>query len=173
LRKRKLEALILPITVALILLADQISKSLVARWLGEGQSWDAAPWLAPIFSITRVTNTGAAFGMFPGLNSLFIVVNVIVIVAILIYHYRYLPDGQALVRIALSLQLGGAVGNLVDRVRQGFVLDFLDLNFWPLRSWPIFNVADSCIVTGVVVLTLLMLWEERREQDSQRVAADG
>ncbi len=173
LRRRNLEALILPITVTLVVLADQISKFLVARYLGEGQSWDAAPWLAPVFSITRVTNTGVAFGMFPGLNTLFVVVNLIVVGAILVYHYRYLAGGQVLARVALSLQLGGAVGNLVDRIRQGFVVDFFDLNFWPLRRWPVFNVADTSIVTGVALLTLLMLWEERLEQNSQRVAADG
>jgi signal peptidase II len=162
----------LPVAVALVLLTDQVSKFFVTAWLGRGQSWDIVPWLVPIFRITHVTNTGVAFGLFPRGGDFFIVVAAIVIVAILIY-YRHLPDGQWPVRVALGLQLGGAVGNLVDRLRQGFVVDFIDLNFWPLHNWPVFNLADGSIVSGVVLLTLLMLWEERRERDRQRVAADG
>ena len=142
-------------------------------WLEEGQSWDIAPWLAPFFRITYVTNTGAAFGLFPEWGDFFLVVAAIVIVVI-IFYYWHLQDGQWLVRIALGLQLGGAIGNnLVDRLRQGFVVDFIDLNFWPLRDWPIFNLADTSVVVGVAVLALVMLWEERRKQDRQRVAEDG
>ena len=97
----------------------------------------------------------------------------VVIVAIIVY-YRYLSDGQWLMRVALGLQLGGAIGNnLIDRPRQGYVVDFIDLNFWPLHNWPIFNLADTAVVSGVTVLALVMLWEERREQDRQRVAEDG
>lgn len=162
----------MPATVVLVLLVDQVSKFLVTARLWEGQSWDIAPWLAPIFRITYVTNTGVAFGLFPGGGDFFIVVAAIVVVAILVY-YRHLPDGQWSVRMALGLQLGGATGNLVDRLRQGFVVDFIDFNFWPLHNWPVFNLADSSIVAGVTLLALLMIWEERREQEKQRVAADG
>ena len=91
----------------------------------------------------------------------------------IILYYRHLPDGQRLARIALGLQLGGAVGNLVDRLRQGFVVDFIDLNFWPLHDWPVFNLADGSIVAGVTLLALLMLWEERRDRDGQQQAAGG
>ena len=77
-------------------------------------------------------------------------------------------------RAALGLQLGGTIGNnLVDRLRQGFVVDFIDLSFWPLHEWPLFNLADASIVTGVALLALLMLWEERRELAKQQAAADG
>jgi signal peptidase II len=74
--------------------------------------------------------------------------------------------------VALGLQLGGASGNLIDRLRfGGSVLDFIDLNFWPLRRWPVFNVADSSIVVGVTLLTLLMLWAEWREERASRELA--
>lgn len=159
----------MPATAALVLLVDQASKYLVITRLGEGQSWDIAPWLAPLFRITHVTNTGAAFGLFPQLGDFLVVIAAIVVVAIFIYQ-RHLPDGQWLVRVALGLQLGGAVGNnLVDRLRRGSVVDFIDLNFWPLREWPVFNVADTSIVTGVFLLALWMLWEERRERLEQIV----
>lgn len=163
----------MPAVAALVLLVDQVSKHLVATRLAEGQSWNIVPWLAPVFRITHVTNTGAAFGLFPGWGGFFIIVAAVVIVAIILYH-RHLPDGQLLVRVALGLQLGGAIGNnLVDRLRQGFVVDFIDLSFWPLHKWPLFNLADASIVTGVTLLALLMLWEERRELSGQQAAADG
>ena len=155
--------LVVPGMAILILVVDQVSKHLVRTNLPVGQSWTIAPWLAPIVQITHVTNTGAAFGLLPGLSVVFAVVAVVVIVAILFYH-RHLPQGQGLTRLALGLQLGGATGNLIDRLRfGGTVVDFLDVNFWPLRDWPVFNVADSSIVTGVTLLALQMLWEERQE----------
>lgn len=158
--------------MTVVLFIDQVSKFLVAARLQEGQSWDISPWLTPIFRLTYVKNTGAVFGLFPGASNFFVIVSVIVIGALLIY-YRQLPDGQLLVRIALGLQLGGAVGNLVDRLRHGFVIDFIDLNFWPMHNWAVFNLADSSIVAGVILLSLLMLWEEWREQSGQRMAAHG
>lgn len=167
-KRLKRDILVLPVAAALVVLVDQISKHLVATGLREGQSWGIAPWLAPIFRITHVTNTGVAFGLFPGWGDFFIVVAAAVVVAIVVYYW-HLPDGQWLVRVALGLQLGGAVGNLVDRLRYSFVVDFIDLNFWPLHKWPIFNLADSSIVAGVALLALLMMWEERRERSEQRM----
>jgi len=155
----------------IVLLVDRVSKHLVAERLVEGQSWNIAPWLSPIFRITYATNTGAAFGLFPGRNNFFVAIAVIVIVAIVIYH-RYLPDGQWMMRVALGLQLGGAMGNLVDRVCAGSVVDFIDLNFWPLREWPVSNLADISIVTGTILLALLMLWEEWLERNKQQMTVE-
>ena len=171
-KRRRRDILVLPAIAALVVLVDQFSKHFVTVWLGEGQSWDIVPWLAPVFRITHVTNTGAVFGLLPGWSDFFTVIAAIVIVVIIVY-YRQIPDGQWLARAALGLQLGGAIGNLVDRLRQGFVVDFVDLNFWPLHNWPVFNLADASIVTGVTLLALLMVWEEWREWDRQRAAADG
>lgn len=171
-RQSKRDILILLAIAAFVVLVDQITKYLVMALLEEGQSWVIVPWLAPIFRITHVTNTGVAFGLFPGVGRFFAVVPTVVVVTILIYSW-YLPDQQWLMRLALGFPLGGAIGNLTDRLRQGFVVDFIDLNFWPLHEWPVFNLADSSIVAGVVLLALLMLWEERREQDGRRMLEDG
>ncbi|MDY6877847.1 MAG: signal peptidase II [Chloroflexota bacterium] len=171
-KQRTRDILILLATAALVLLADQASKYFVVARLGEGQSWEVIPWLTPFFRITYVTNTGVAFGLFPQWGNFFIVVAAIVIVVIVLY-YHYLPDGQWLTRLSLGLQLGGAIGNLVDRLRQGFVVDFIDLSFWPLHNWPIFNLADTAVVAGVTVLALVMLWEEWREQGKQRATEGG
>ncbi len=167
-KRLKLDDLLLPATTAVILFVDQVSKHLVTTWLKEGQCWDVAPWLTPILRLTHVTNTGAAFGLFPRWGNLFVVVAALVILMIVVYYWN-LSDGQWLVRIALGLQLGGALGNLIDRLRWGFVVDFIDLNFWPLHNWPVFNLADASIVAGVVLLGLLMMWEEQRGRGEHRI----
>jgi signal peptidase II len=153
---------------ALVVFVDQLSKYLVMAWLEEGQSRAIVPWLAPVFHITPVTNTGVAFGMFPGAGRVFAIVPAIVAMAILIYGWQ-LPDEQWLMRMVLGFPLGGATGNLVDRLRQGFVIDFIDLSFWPMRDWPICNLADGAIVAGVGMLALLILWEERHVRDERQM----
>ena len=168
-KRIKLELWIMPTTALLILIADQITKYLVATQLAEGQSVDLIPWLAPVFSITHVTNTGVAFGMLQGLGSLFAIAHVIAAVVIILYSRR-LPPGQWALRLALGLALGGSVGNLIDRVRQGYVVDFFDVNFWPLQNFPVWNVADSSIVVGVALMIGLLLWEERQERLKHQAA---
>jgi signal peptidase II len=172
LKRIKLELLILPVTAALILIADQITKYLVATQLEVGQSVDLIPWLAPVFSITHVTNTGVAFGMLQGMGTVFAIAHVVAAVAIILYARR-LPPGQWALRLALGLALGGAVGNLIDRVRQGYVVDFFDVNFWPLQNFPVWNVADNSIVVGVALMICLLMWEERQERLKQQAAEGG
>jgi signal peptidase II len=159
---------------ALVVVADQITKYLVATRLAEGESWIIATWLRPIVQVTHVTNTGVAFGLFPKLGGLFTLVAVGVVIFIFLYQ-RSLPQAMSspvlwLMRVALGLQLGGAIGNnLIDRPRQGFVVDFIDLNFWPMRDFAVFNVADSSIVVGVIILALVIVLEERRERAAPQV----
>jgi signal peptidase II len=161
----------LPLVAALVLLADQATKHLVRTNVRPGQSLPLARWLTPVLQITHVTNTGAAFGLFPEWGQILIAIAVVVIAA-LVWYYFQLPDGQWLMHAALGLQLGGASGNLIDRLRfGGSVVDFIDLNFWPLRRWPVFNIADSSIVVGVTLLTLLMMWEEYRGEHAERQLA--
>lgn len=159
----------MPATAALILVADQITKYLVATQLEVGQSVDLIPWLAPVFSITHVTNTGVAFGMFQGLGSLFAIAHIIAAVVIILYSRR-LPPGQRALQLALGLALGGSIGNLIDRIRQGYVVDFFDVNFWPLQDFPVWNVADNSIVVGVALMIGLLMWEERQERLKQQAA---
>ncbi len=124
-----------------------------------GQTRDLLPWLAPLIRLTYVSNTGAVFGLFPGQSDLFMVVAIVVAILILIY-YRHLPSEQMGLRVVLGLQMGGALGNLIDRIVRGSVVDFLDFNFWPLQNWAIFNLADASIVSGVVLLAMIMLAEQ-------------
>ena len=156
---------------ALVVLADQVTKHVVRVSLSQGESLALVPWLGSLFRVTYVTNSGAAFGLFPDRSHVFIIVAVVVIVILIVYYLQW-SEGQWLVQLALGLQLGGAIGNLIDRLRfDGHVIDFIDLSFWPLRRWPVFNIADSSIVIGVVLLTLMMFWEEWHEDRTNRQLA--
>jgi len=151
---------------ALILTADQISKVWVVQNLPFGSPFDPIPWLRPLLSFTYVTNTGVAFGLFPQLGDVFTFLAAAVIVAILLFQ-RSLPPEDWATHLALGLQVGGALGNLLDRIFRGSVVDFLDVNFWPFAQWPVFNFADSAIVVGVGILLLNTLWLEQQASATQ------
>ncbi|NLA27557.1 MAG: signal peptidase II [Firmicutes bacterium] len=137
------------LVVAAVVAADQFSKYLVASRMDVGQS---IPVIKGFLAITYVRNPGAAFGMFPYRTVIFIIVTLIVI-GMIIYYYRVLPEGHTLLRLGLALQLGGALGNLIDRVRSVYVIDFIDIKFFP----PVFNLADTSIVFGVIIF-LFVFW---------------
>lgn len=158
---------ILLTVTALTLIADRVTKIVVANSFSLYETRDPPiAFLRHVFSFTYTTNTGAAFGLFPDHGIVFVIIAFAVVAAI-IYYYRHLPVGYYLVRLALGLQLGGALGNLIDRLRQGYVIDFVDFNFWPLQDWAVFNVADSAIVVGVCLLAIVMLREDIYEQDTK------
>ena len=132
---------------------DQLTKALVLQYLPLGASWTVWPPLARLVQFTFVTNTGAAFGMFPQFGNIFMIVAILVIGGIILF-FHHLPTGNGWIRVSLGLQLGGALGNLLDRINHGYVVDFMDIGFWP-----IFNVADLSIVCGVSILAYF-LWDE-------------
>ena len=162
------QRLVLFLVAAAVILVDHVSKLFIETQLPLNQSWAPIPELSHLFQFTHVSNTGAAFGLFPSGSLAFGLVAAVVAVFIVIYNYQ-LPAGHFWLRLALGLQLAGALGNLIDRVRQGHVTDFLD--FGP---WPVFNLADTSIVAGVVILGLLMLQEikEEREMRERALAAE-
>lgn len=140
-----------------IIALDQLSKMIIEARLPLYQSWAPIPAIAPFFRISHVSNTGSAFGLFPGGSPIFAWAAVLVSIVILVYNYRMPPTSIGL-RLALGLQLGGALGNFIDRMRIGHVTDFLD--FGP---WPVFNVADTSVVAGAVLLAWLF-WQEDKKQ---------
>ncbi len=142
----KLRGLVLPAIALVVLIADQASKAWVLENIPLNTTLDLFPPLGAIFLLTHITNAGAAFGLFPQLSIVFTFVALAVSFAIVWYH-RSIPAGQWLVRISLGLQLGGAIGNLIDRLRFGYVIDMLYLRFVP-----VFNIADTAIVSGVALL---------------------
>ncbi len=141
-----------------IILVDQFTKYLIEQSLGLFEVWAPIPAIEPFFRIMHATNQGTAFGFFPQGASLFALMALIVSGAIIYYNHT-LPAGNRWLRVALGLTLGGALGNLIDRLRLGHVTDFLD--FGP---WPVFNVADMAIVGGAIVLGWLVLQESRHEK---------
>jgi signal peptidase II len=117
--------------------------------------WD---WLAPYARIVYWHNSGAAFGLGQNLSTIFAVLAVIVGGAIIIY-YPQIPIKDWPLRIALAMQFGGAMGNLIDRLTIGFVTDFISVG-----NFPVFNVADSSVTVGVAVLIIGMWIQDRREK---------
>jgi signal peptidase II len=134
---------------ALVVILDQITKRLAEDRLREQRS---VPVVDDILRLTYVQNRGAAFGLLQDQTAFFVLVGILVI-GVIAASYRYLPRSGFLLHLALGLQLGGAIGNLIDRVRQGYVVDFVDFGY-RANWWPVFNVADSAIVVGVALLAL-------------------
>ena len=141
--------LILPI--GLVFSLDQITKAVVRHNLLLRESFPRDGF----FRITHTSNTGGAFGIFPD-QTIFLIVASFVGIAILLLIYRGHHFPRFPLRLSLGLQLGGALGNLIDRVRMGQVTDFFDVG-----SWPIFNVADSSIVIGIAIVAWLFLFAGR------------
>ena len=140
--------------VALVVVAlDQVSKFFIRANMIPGQSIPEEGF----FRITYVTNVGGAFGILSNQAFLITLTAIVGIAAILIYA-RYPLFNRMLVRVALGLLLGGAVGNLIDRIRFGEVVDFIDVG-----AWPVFNLADSAIVVGVIIIIFYLLFLARRE----------
>jgi signal peptidase II len=139
----------------LTILVDQLTKWVIVRNLDYGETWTLVKALENVFDLTYTRNTGAAFGLAQDFSNLFLLIAVIVVGAI-VYYYRRLPKGVWWIRVALGLQMGGALGNALDRVVRGYVVDFFHFHFWP-----IFNIADSAIVLGVVLLVIVLWWQDR------------
>ncbi len=132
----------------MIFAADQVSKWAVITSLPLGAS---RPVIGSVLSLTHTHNTGGAFSLFQARNGIFIVVACIAIVALLLAYHRYHKASLG-VSAALALALGGAIGNVTDRVRFGYVIDFFDIHVWP-----IFNIADSAISVGIIILAIGLL----------------
>ena len=138
--------------ILLIIITDQLTKFIVLKNLQVGES---LPIIKNVFHISLVCNKGIAFGLFsqaktPAFIWIFYI-SVIIIVFIFAFYKKFFHRGKS-TQVFLSLILGGAIGNLIDRIRLGFVIDFLDF-----RIWPVFNIADSAITIGTVLLVLQIL----------------
>ena len=142
-----------------IVILDQVTKSLVRTNLAEGEMWSPWAWLLPYIRVVHIQNSGAAFGMLPGLSMVFTILSIVVVIAIL-YFFPRIPRQDWVLRLALCLQFGGALGNLLDRLYQGYVTDFVSV-----MSFAVFNVADACISIGVTIL-ILDIWFKEKKKDS-------
>lgn len=150
----------------LIVVLDQWSKHLVQSSLEVGESWVPIEGLGDYLRVVHWHNTGAAFGILPQASMIFTVVAIIVATVILIYWPRVPAKNWAL-RLALAMQLGGALGNLTSRLIDGVVTDFIAVG-----SFPVFNVADSSISVGVAVLLIATWIEERRARETEGASVE-
>ena len=130
-----------------VLALDQATKALLTPWLSVRPS---VPVLPGFFHLTLVHNTGVAFGLFQGYGLWVTLATLAVLAAVVRSSVR---KGQGtLTLVCLGLIVGGALGNLADRLRLGAVVDFLDVRFFDVRFWPVFNIADSCVTVGAILL---------------------
>ena len=154
--------------IAVVIVAlDQWTKSLVRANVPMGGSWlpDSWEWISPYARIVHWYNTGAAFGMFKEASMVFTVLAFIVI-GLILYYYPQVEKADWSLRIAMSMQLGGATGNLIDRLTIGHVTDFISVG-----NFPVFNVADASITVGASVLFLGIIIMEQAERKKKQESA--
>jgi signal peptidase II len=158
--------ILVAVVAVIVFVLDRITKIAVESNLAPGASIDVAgQWIR----ISHVTNSGAAFGLLPERTTLLSILSVVAVLAI-VFYYRRLAADSRLIAATLGMQLGGAFGNLVDRIGQGYVVDFVDVGIpGGPRFWA-FNVADSSIVVGIIAVTALLWWQERQQPRDLRHA---
>jgi len=160
--KDKIKFNLMLVLIALVVITlDQLTKRAVQQNLALGEAILVfPPW--EFVRIVHWANTGAAFGMFQGGNAVLIGLTVAITLAILIY-YQTLPEDHLFQRICLGLMVGGSIGNLIDRLTLGYVVDFVAVG-----RFPVFNLADSCVTVSVILILLSMIVEERKTQSSPK-----
>ena len=159
--------------LALSIPLDQLTKEWILRSLTYS---DEIPVITGFFHITHVRNPGAAFGILatsPEPVRIFFFIGVtLVAIALIFSFYRKLAPGDRFSALSLGLILGGAIGNLIDRLRHGEVVDFLHFRLWGGYSWPDFNLADSFIVVGVILLVIELLATEGESREEARAGSE-
>ncbi|ESP63003.1 Lipoprotein signal peptidase [Smithella sp. ME-1] len=155
---------LLIVTAIVIISLDQYSKYLVRQnldlWTETWVPWD---WMLPYVRIVHVQNTGVAFGMFQGFGDIFSIIAIIVAL-IIVFYFPRVPASDWSLRLAMSLQLSGALGNLIDRLTIGHVTDFVSVG-----NFPVWNIADASITIGVIVL-ILGVWITEIEEKKKKVS---
>ncbi len=151
----------------LVVALDQWTKYLARTHLAFGQFWlpDGLQWLLPYARLTNWFNRGSAFGMFQEGGPFFAAL-ALVVSALIIYYYPHIEEPDWAVRIALGLQMGGALGNMIDRLHLGHVVDFISVG-----RFPVFNLADSAITLGVGFMLLGWYQQEKRLRAERAAAA--
>ncbi|MFW5998249.1 MAG: signal peptidase II [bacterium] len=134
----------------IIVILDQWIKYLVDNSFQYGQSY---PIIQDIFHLTYVRNTGAAFGILKDYTEVFILLSIIVIIFMIIILYK--SPKNIILELGIGLIIGGAIGNLIDRIRLGFVIDYIDL-----QIWPVFNLADIFVTIGTIIFIYILMTEK-------------
>lgn len=142
---------------ALIVLLDQISKLFAIKFL-KGQN----PYIIieKYFELRYVENYGAAFGILQQRRVLFLIITTVVLIIIFAFLYKNHQYLSTISKFAISLFLGGAIGNFIDRIRLGYVVDFLRVNIIPNYDFPVFNIADTFVVIGTILIVFIVVFDK-------------
>lgn len=151
---------------AVVLVADQATKAWILSIWPQPYTGEI-PIIANWLELTYIRNTGVAFGLFSGVPQLFTVTSLLITAGAIWFYLRHLPENHGGLAISLGLIIGGAIGNVIDRVRFGYVVDFIKTFD---GRFPIFNIADSCIVVGVGLMALLLVQEDAQTQTGRITA---
>lgn len=155
---------LLVLLAGLVIVLDQWSKSYIrANFVENVDMWAPWNWMLPYARIIHISNTGVAFGLFKGSGNIFTIVAIVVAIGI-IYYFPRVAEDDWILRLAMSLQLGGALGNLIDRVVHGHVTDFISIG-----NFPVFNIADASVTIGVLILLIGVWLQDLHEKAAQRV----
>ena len=158
--------LICIIIIALSVALDQLSKQLVVHFLDRGNPLEIIPG---VFRFSYVENRGAAFGMLDDHRWVFMIVSTVAIAGLAVYLFKFAPK-NTLLRVGLSLVIGGGIGNMIDRIAYGYVVDFLDFCAFPsLWKW-VFNVADACVCVGAGIVMLYFIVDIVKDAKKQKAA---
>jgi len=158
-------------TAVIIFALDQLTKSLITRALGQAGEPHSVEVIGNWVRLSYTTNSGAAFGMFPA-GTLFFTIVALVAAPILLVGRSYVRERAWWMTIVFGMLLGGTLGNLLDRIRLGRVVDFIDIGVGDVRWWS-FNVADSSFVVGVILLAIyLSVSTDNESSDNAKESAD-
>jgi signal peptidase II len=158
------------VTAGVVIGLDRWTKELIREAMPLYSSTTPVPALEGYLSFQHVNNYGAAFGIFQGGRIFFTVVAFAVSIGILYYAAQHLPIGERFVRLLLGLEMGGAIGNVIDRLEQGFVTDFIVTGIPGIYYIPNWNVADSAVVGGVIGLAIVILWQDIQAARQEKAA---
>ena len=147
---KKNKTLTISLIALLIVFIDQLTKLLIIKNFKLNET---LPIINNIFHLTYIQNTGAGFGILKGFNILLILIAIAVVI-IIFYYFKKIRENEILLQFLVGFILGGTLGNLIDRIRLSYVIDFLDF-----RIWPVFNIADSFVTIGIIGL-IIYFWNK-------------
>jgi signal peptidase II len=157
-----------PLIVSLVILvSDQVTKNWIVRQLGPEPALRHKSVIGNWFRLVYSQNTGIAFNFFPDMSPFFILTSLLISGLVLYGYMTHLPNRNPFVQLSIGLILGGAMGNTLDRIRVGFVIDFIQIGWWP-----VFNIADSAITTGAIVLAFYLVLVGEGDEPEQPAPRD-
>ena len=153
-----------PLIVAVVvLILDQITKEAVIAAFGPSGNGNVRTIIPNFLEFRHEQNTGSAFSLFQGQNNVFPLLVALIVTGLLVYYYRAMPQGRPVLRVAVGGVVGGAIGNLIDRLRLGHVTDWIHVFYPGVFNYPTFNVADSCVSIGMITIALYLFFADRPE----------